>query len=442
MKRLLTSLCASVLMILPFPASAQNECVTIPDEIIPLRLPNFEVPVLWKKTMGIDGPDRAVDLISLADGGFVIVGESALFDRDKGLQPKQLYLARLDVNGKIIWEKRMPLKGFVRAAAGIAVKDRLAVLSEVSAGEKSKATQLDYFDGLGNLKSTKVFSDPKFDLIPEGVVPDPKTQNLTIAFWSSSRTDPKNNFTVINKISPDGKTLLRREYLPGLPNRLESFRRMKNGDFIGSGRILYNGVTAGWIIRISEQGDLIFQRPYARGSQSNLRKITEDADGNFIVVGDSIPSGDGGLRAAWIFKVNAQGVPLWQRFIKGKYAFSGTDVSVVPDDRIVTMVNAQPVESEGGGRDHVRVISFTPNGRMIGDEAVIEGANARGVNLMARNHSRVISGMTQSGLVEYGGVADQKSAGYDLWIMGLPKLGAYADPCAIGKPTDNFDDGY
>ncbi|PZP54522.1 MAG: hypothetical protein DI586_09655 [Micavibrio aeruginosavorus] len=440
MKIFLTLLCTSVLFsAVAYAASSDNACEIIGEEIIPLRVPNFDVPILWKRVTGVDGPDIPVDLISLADGGFVVVGESAEYDKDKGMGKNQSYLARVDINGKILWEKRYPVKGFVHASHGIAVKDRLVVLSAIDEG-KGKSVRLDFMDGLGVVKTSKTISDPVYDLIPEGIASLPNSPVMTIALWASNRKDLDDNFTILKQVTAEGKEISSRHYLPGLPNRLESFQKTVDGDLIGSGQIRENGVNAGWIFNVDgPSGDLKFQRPYLRGYQSNLRAIAQDTDGSFIAIGDSVPT-DAGLRAAWVMKVSDRGNPIWQRYIQGKYAFSGRDVSVAKDGRIIAMVNARPVAKEGG-REHVRLMTFTPEGKLEGDEALIEGANAQGVDLLVREHSRILTGVTTSGLGNYGLAKDQRTAGYDIWMLGLPKLSAFQNPCGARKVSDSFDEG-
>ena len=445
MKTLLTLLCTSVLMTglmtgASYATSDENSCDIIGEEIIPLRVPNFDNPILWKRTIGVDGPDIPVDLISLADGGFVVVGESAEYNKDKGMGPNQLYMGRLDINGKIIWEKRNAIKGFAHASEGIAIKDRLAVLSAIDVSDKVKAVQIDFFDGLGALKSTQSFSDPAYDLFPAGIASMPGGKVLTVALWAVNRKDKNDNFTILKTVTMDGKEISSRQYLPGVPNKLESLQKTADGDLIGSGKIEENGVSAGWLFSVDGQsGDLKFQRPYLRGYQSILRSVAEDRDGNFIAIGDSVPT-DAGLRAAWVMKVSPSGNPIWQKYIQGKYAFAGRDISVAKDGRIIALINARPTAKEGG-RDHVRLMTFTPQGKLEGDEALIEGANAQGVDLLVREHSRILSGVTSSGLGNYGLAKDQRSAGYDFWILGLPKLSAFRDPCGNKKVNDSFDEG-
>lgn len=447
MKRLLLLLCTSIFGFSPALSPEQgfaqtrndDSCTPIAEEIFPLRVPNFETPIMWKKVTGIEGPDRAVDLIALADGGFVVIGESSSYDKAEkdGLDPKQLYLGRVDINGKIIWEKRSEIKNLVRVAAGAAVKDRLAILLEIADGKNPAQTRLDFYDGLGVLKTSHPYSDQRYSFVPRGIVSDPNAQAIHLAFWAVNAKTPDDNFTLLKRLTQDGKELNSRQYLPGVPNQLESFEKTKSGDLIGSGKIRTSGISAGWIFRADQSGNLLFQRPYARGAQSNLKRVIDDGQGNFIAVGDSVPAGSGN-RAAWIVKLNGRGEPLWEKFVQGRYAFSAQDAAMLPDGRIQVMVNARPIEG-GDGRDHVRLLSLTSYGKLIGDEAVVEGANSQAVNLLIRDKSRILTGVTESGLVEYSQVSDQKTTGYDFWILGLPKLGGYNDPCKPGRERDSFD---
>ena len=420
-------------------AGATNACQSIGEEIIPLRVPNFDVPILWKRVMGVDGPDIPGGSISLADSGMIVFGTTADYSNTKGLAPARLYLARLDVNGKVIWEKKIETKNLVRTSGGIAVKDRIAVLSQT--GEKDFSARVDLFDGLGALKNSFTIADARYNLVPVGITANPSGKDFTIAFWAVNRKNTDDNLTVIKQVSQDGKVLASRQYLPGVASRLENFRRTADGNFIGAGQIKSNGIASGWIFVIDGQsGDLTLQRPYTRGYKAILRAVTQDTEGNYIVAGDSVPT-DGGMRAAWIMKTDGDGNPIWQKYVQGKYAFSGRDVEVSKEGRILLLVNARP-SGKSGGREHVRLMTFTPQGLLQGDEALIEGANAQATDLSLRDNSRIVTGVTQAGLKDYSLAKNEKGAGYDFWVLGLPKLSKFEDPCSTIKINDSFDEGF
>lgn len=57
---------------------------------------------LWQHRFGGSRDDEAFGAIALKDGSIVITGRSESFSRHKGFD---LYLAKIDTNGKLLWER-------------------------------------------------------------------------------------------------------------------------------------------------------------------------------------------------------------------------------------------------------------------------------------------------------------------------------------------------
>jgi hypothetical protein len=445
MKSLLTIPCLIALTICPgSPALAQNEagnCGVVAREIVTLRMPRFEDAPQWKQTLGAPGPDIPSAAIPLADGGIVLAGSSALYERDKGLEKTKLFLARLGRDGKKVWEKRQDILGFMKSGPAIALKDRLVILSQVEIDKKAKAGRIDFLDGLGDPKSFKLLRDPKYDLYPVALVPGKGGKSIVAAFRAVDPKRPDDEFTVIKTLSPDGTEIRTRQYLPGIANRLESLKKTPQGDLVGAGRIRSNGVASGWLIVLDgDDGDIQYQRAYARGREAMLRAAAMDDGGNIIASGEAMPGGGEGARAGWILKIAPGGNPLWQRYIGGGFAFSGRDIALTETGQAMALLNARPTGKDG--RDHVRIVSFAENGRMIGDDAYLEGPGVQGVSLIDRAGGRYLTGVVQSGLSAFVNVENQKLAGYDYWLLDLAPFRPSPDPCATPRADDGFADEF
>lgn len=445
-KSLLSSLAvAAVFCALCGPAAATSRavsaqsCTLIEEGIVPLKPPSFDGPVQWRRVLGMEGLDRVSDLMALADGGVVGIGDSASYTRDGGPKPPGLYVIRLDRTGKALYDRRIPLKNYVRAVAGVVLKDKIVVVSQMTDGKKQSFVQLDFLDGAAAVKTTRVIADTKRDVIGADIVVNADGATLTLAAMRVGRTDAKDSTTVLYKLDATGKIISQRDYMPGVATKLVQLQRLPDGRLVGAGRIdIGNNRQAGWLLQVSRQGDLLFQRPYARGRQAQLIKAVDDGQGGLYAIGESIPA-DGSYRAAWVMRVNAAGNPVWQRFITGKYRYGATDLLVTEDGRLQMLMAGRP--GQDGGREHARIITLSSVGNILEDDAYLEGTNALPSKLIEHSitKKRLMAGMAQTGFAEASGPVEQRLATYDAWITGLASLDAFPDPCK-SAPAETLDD--
>lgn len=419
---------------------AGASCEVIADAIIPLKPPTFDNVMEWKRVLGQEGPDRISDLMALADGGLVTVGDSASYSREGGAKPAQLYVIRTDKTGKPAFEKRIPIKNFIGVAGGAVLKDQIVVASHLRDDKDVSTAQIDFMDGTGTIKKTVTISDPVLSFVPADIVANADSTSVTLAITAVSRKDVKDTFTILYRIDASGTTLGRREYLPGFPNRIEQLQRLPNGQIVGAGRIRIDGVReGGWLLKVTKYGDLITQRPYARGGQAQLIKVIDDRAGGMYAFGEAIPA-DGGYRAAWIMHLDDDGGILWQRFLTAKYRYSAVDGIVQKDGKVLVLMAGRP--GNDGGREHARIISMSSLGNILQDEAYLEGSNAIPTRIIEHSvtKQRFLAGYAQTGFSDYGIPAGQKLATYDAWIAGLVPLPAYVDVCRPGVKETLDDD--
>ena len=416
-----------------------QSCTVIPEAIIPLKPPNFGGPAEWRKVLGMEGLDKISDMMALADGGVIAVGESISYSRTDGSKPPQMYVTRLDKAGKVLFEKRLAIKNFSDVAAAVVLKDKVVVVSQLVDDKKASSVQIDFLDGGASIKDTHVLFDPQKDMIAADIITNSDGATLTLAVMLVDRKDKADTTTVIYRIDAAGKILAKRDYLPGTGTRIFQLQRLPRGQIVGAGRIaMGDNRQAGWVLLISAQGDLVSQQPYARGTQSQLTRALDDGQGGLYVAGEAIPS-DGSYRAAWVMHLDAAGNPVWQRFISGKYRYGAVDMIRAADGRIQLLMAGRPVED--GGREHARIITLSPVGDILQDEAYLEGTNALPSRLLEHSITkrRFLAGMAQTGFVAPGTPDAQKAATYDAWLAGLPILPMYTDPCKPAR-TETLDD--
>lgn len=186
------------------------------------------------------------------------------------------------------------------------------------------------------------------------------------------------------------------------------------------------GNQAGWLISLDASGALRFQRPYARGADATLRQAVALQDGSILAIGEALPAGQGD-KAAWVIKVTANGDPVWQKFLTGKYAYTGVDVVSLPDGRIMTLWAAAPTAF--GGRRFARLVTFSPEGQILSDESFLDGSNAIPFRILPMKDRRMTLGMSETGFATEQLQDELQYVTYNSWIMALQPLKAFDNPC-------------
>lgn len=424
-------------------AETPDPCAIISEEIIDLLPPEFDKALRFKRTYGVEGLDQAVKILPLADLGFVMVGMTSPVTRSPQATqelieaPPTLYLNRHDKTGKLIWETRHPIKNLRRVADAVVIKDQIIIAADTVDGDVSSVL-LYTVDGLGKkIKEDKIRS-PKKSLSARAMV----GQGAAVILAVSSQSLKKDavSTTKIIKQSLNGKPIFNRDYLADIPSRIEGLKRMSDNSIIAVGRARISGSRmGGWILRISDKGDIISSDLFPRGRQASLNSIDVLADGSFITAGEVIGSNISADMAAWVMRLPAQSVtPLWQSYIKGSYAYEGLKVLPLIDGRAQILLAAKAVATkESAGRDHGRVLTYTAEGRMVDVESFIEGSNARPRDLVQHGEFRILAGQAQTGFSNASHDSLAYRSTYDVWVAGLPVPKPVSSLCA--SPVTNMN---
>ncbi|NNM23614.1 MAG: hypothetical protein HKO54_08665 [Flavobacteriaceae bacterium] len=82
-----------------------------------------------------------------------------------------------------------------------------------------------------------------------------------------------------------------------------------------------------WVLKIAENGDIIWNKTFGGSNNDTARSITSTPDGGYLVVGGTrsndgdVTSGNAGFIDFWILKLDASGNKVWDK----TYGFSGED---------------------------------------------------------------------------------------------------------------------
>ncbi len=403
-----------------------DRCSSPYEVIIPLRLPVFGASTDYRTLVGDPGFDRLIAAYPAADGNLAVFGDSA---PEEGKGTLETITALIDNRGRVVKEERIVHEKLKAQRAAIPFGVGFLTAGEMVADDGAQAVQIGVYDKKGNIIKQKIFREEGYDLTAYDFLAGTDDTAYLMA-WSKNRKVENDNFTILYAIGPDGEQKWKRAYLPGIPNQMNKLLALPDGTMIGLGKIQIDAQrTGGWVMQLTKDGGMVWQKTYPRGVEAALSAGAMLADKSFILGGESHPA-DGGPAAAMLLKVDSVGNPTWQRFAVGNFRYNVNNLFVLDDGRIQLVVNARPPENFKTAKPHIRIISFSAQGVVVGDDAYIEGSAAE-VNhsLMLKSGKRFLVGSAQTGFVDGKATKEQIEAAYEGLIIGLPVADPYVDPC-------------
>jgi hypothetical protein len=324
--------------------------------------------LLWSKTFGGSDDDRGADIIATSDGGFALLGYSKSSDNDvtSNAGAQDFWLLKISENGTVLWQKTFGYAGADSGSAFIQTQDNGYLITgvlDVSASNgqgNSKAAQKHAggdiwalkLNNSGDLEWSNYYGG-SFTDTPFGVV-ETVDGNYIIAASSDSEdfniSNPKGGYDFwILKIASDGSLIWEKSFGGSEIDEARAITATNDGDFmvVGDTRSSdkdvsnINGGADLWMLKITSEGDLIWEKTLGASSFDVARAISKTTDNGFIIAGNSRSSDAGftnqGQNDAWVLKVDANGTVLWQKFIGGLENDLLFDVITLNDQSVIAV---------------------------------------------------------------------------------------------------------
>ncbi len=301
----------------------------------------------WQQTYGGSSDDRGNKIIQTSDNGYAILGYSSSNDLDVSVNngADDFWIVKLNEQGNILWESSFGFAGSDSGTSLIETSDNgfllvgeLDITASGGLGNANAAKKHaggDFWaiklDRLGNFEWSRFYGG-SFTETAQDVV---ETSDGYIISGSSDSLDIdiNNNYggydIWIVKIDFSGNLIWQRNFGGSSIDEAYQITTTSSGDFLIIGNTLSvdenvnrnNGLSDLWMVKISTEGDLIWEKTFGGTSFDVGRAISTTADGGFLVAGSS-RSEDGdfvnkGQNDAWVLKISDEGTLQWQKFIGG-----------------------------------------------------------------------------------------------------------------------------
>jgi len=311
---------------------------------------NSEANLEWNKTYGGSGDDRGYDIIQTSDNGFAILGYTDSSDGDITLNNgfRDFWLAKLDTSGNLTWQKSFGFSGADQGTSLLQTSDNDFIISGVldvtSSGGQGNLGRLVTEHAGGDYWAIKVsssgdliwsrFYGGSFTDSPTGIVENNNNEFIFVGGSDSNDVDITNNkgsydFWVV-KSEAGGNMIWEKSFGGSEIDEARGIVSTDDGSYIIVGDTrsneqdvsLNNGAADLWMIKISDDGDLIWNRSIGGSNFDVSRSINKTSDNGFIIAGSS-RSSDGdvarnqGQNDAWIVKIDTNGQLLWETTVGG-----------------------------------------------------------------------------------------------------------------------------
>ena len=338
----------------------------------------------WQKTYGGSNDEKAYEIIQTNDNGFAVIGYSKSDDGDLNSNQgfEDIWILKLDTTGNILWKTSTGFSGTDQGFSLIQTSDNgyfIASILDVTASgglgnakTAAKHAGGDYWgiklDTNGTIEWRKYFGGTNTDTCYD--ITETSGGYLMVGSSDSDDVDITNNkggydFWVV-KIDKVGALLWEKSFGGDEIDEARAITTTNNGNFIiiGDTRSTTKDVTQNnggadlWAIKITTDGELIWQKNYGGASFDVGRSIRKTIDGGFLISGSSRSADNGftnkGQNDALILKIDANGNLQWQKTI------GGTEIDFCYDALELTNGNIIAVgESSSNNQDIVTNKGFS-----------------------------------------------------------------------------------
>lgn len=446
----------SVLAVATLPgARAQSSalsCAPVGEVISDMKLPTYGYPTIWEAIYGGKG-----HIMQFAGGvPTAVTAVMVLAGRvdAKTSAPVETGMVELNNRGRTLIEAFNPTKDGAQPVAFAKAGDGFAGLANIRAGKaRDRHVRVSWYDRDGKFRRAQTLFDPVYDYEAQKIVTATDGKGVIVVIHAIGRKDRNDQHGVLVRYNADGQQGWKRSYRPGVSNKLNGLNVTDDNGYIATGRIIMkDGRMAGWALKMAADGAVLWQRTYPRGKYSELSAATvspqtsPDGASLYTFAGSAEPAG-GGPNAGWVMETDPYGTPLWQHYMRRKdYRFDGYDIKPQSDGTVMVTLNATAQGTGDAYQDHVRFVTLSARGSMLGDQAYMSGLKTRAVQVEkngAGNFVLVASSLQpQKASEQEFGPARAVPAGQQPeepvaleagWVAVIPPPDAYSDPCVTLK---------
>ncbi|HHS93511.1 MAG TPA: hypothetical protein ENK82_09185, partial [Campylobacterales bacterium] len=309
-----------------FNAKRSDICVT--------RL-NAKGQTLWRKLLGGKKVDKGVAISRAKDGNLLVLGEGKSFNKNKD---QDIYVAKLSLDGKLIWQKAFGGKQD-EFAAGIAGTNDGGVLLVGDSESYSKKRYRDIYivrlDKNGKMLSTKTIGG-KFNDEANALTRTADGNFMMVGSRELQHTGDADFFLL--KLNQKGEKIWARTVGEDQNDVLHAVAPTPDGGIVATGKTRsYNSAQTDLaVMHFNKNGKLIWFKIYGFKYYDEGNAITMTSKGTFVVAGKTNSLGKGDFDN-YLVELDRKGQLLRSGIYGGKNRDIAHGITRTTDGAIITV---------------------------------------------------------------------------------------------------------
>lgn len=407
-------------------ADARRGVIIITADITEEAIQPVVLQVTQKKDDAVDairnvyggpGADGFAGVVKLGDGTFIAVGNAAQQGGD--VEKTGIWMVKTDPTGKILWQKTLPGTGKVSVVMAVHSRSFLVVantaatdnvpggygMSDAWVAKVGLDGEVIWQKTFGGILNDKLYA--AYEAADGYVLAGSKEIN--------NRLGNKYQDGWVVRLDVDGNLVWERTLGGTGEDILYGIAGGQEGEYVLCGQSTSsddggvtrnNGDYDGWIVKLIEGGDVVWESAYGEEMADNFQAIFPSANGGYVVAGAKAGRG-------WIAKVGEDGLLVWQTTPANKgegqlNCIIGTAYGYTAGG------SASGLDSGKGGTDGW-VVTVDDNGN-VGTQKLLGGSGMDSIAAIIPNeteYSLTLLGTTASNDKEVIGAHGD----YDAWMM-------------------------
>lgn len=231
----------------------------------------------------------------------------------------------------------------------------------------------------------------------------------------------------IVRVDGDGNRLWDKTFGGAATDRGRAIKETRDGGFIVAGATESKGAGEfdAWILRLDENGKLIWERHFGGPDTDWASGVVQTRDGGFAVAAYTTPAPDEPF-IAWIIKLDADGKTQWERRFGGAATDWATDIAETTDGNLGI---SGYTESKGAGNADIWVLMLDAQGELLWEQT-FGGPE--------RDYASVLDAAADGGLVVGGMTESAGAGGVDIRLMELAPDGQVRWDQTYGGARDDW----
>lgn len=308
---------------------------------------------IWEHTLGGPGDENATAIIELPQGELAVAG----WRKAKGSKTANMLVGKLDTSGTTIWERTYIGNGN-EYAAGLAVLTNgpLAVAGVPrDSGRNRSKVRLVKIGANGNISWELTFDTAIADRF--GALTALRDGGLAVATSTTYQRDHHDLW--ILRLDRSGKQVWGNAFGGQRNEYADAIVALKSGAFLVAGRIEGDRGSSDeiQIIKLDRSGNPVWERTFSGIESDGVKSLAVLPDGTIVAAG-STRSGRAGDYDAWLLKLDPLGNQIWESSFGGNKNQYANALGVLPNGGLVVVGTT---DSKGAGKQDLWLVRLDPH---------------------------------------------------------------------------------